>query len=140
MPTLLPWTSVEVGDLDIFAPAVPCLLVYTWYVEGEPDSTVTYFWQDEGTGIIHHELLFNAPVSYEEAMNWAQEHAAAGNIERIHVRHARSQERKRSRKVRPRRASKAGQASSKKRPRATRKAAKTAKARRRLSPRAASKG
>jgi hypothetical protein len=139
MPTFLPWTSVEVGDLDIFAPAVPCLFVYTRYVEDKPDSTVTYFWQDETTGIIHHELLFNAPVSYEAAMSWAQEHAAAGNIERIHVRHARSQEPRRSRKVRSRRVSKAGQASSKKRPRATRKAAKTAKARRRPSPRAASK-
>ena len=65
MPTLLPWASAEVGDLDIFAPAVPCLFVYTWYIDGEPDSTVSYFWQDEGTGIIHHELLFNAPVPYE---------------------------------------------------------------------------
>ena len=41
MPTLLPWTSVAIGDLDVFAPALPSLVVYTWYVDGEPESTVT---------------------------------------------------------------------------------------------------
>jgi len=89
MPTLLPWTSAEIGDLDIFAPAIPCLLVNTWYVDGEPDSTVSYFWQDEQTGIVHHELLLHAPVAYEDAMEWATAHAAGNDIERIHVRHAR---------------------------------------------------
>ena len=138
MPRLLPWTSVEVGDLDIFAPAVPCLFVYTWYVDGEPDSTVTYFWQDEGSGIIHHELLLSAPVSYEEAMNWAREHAAASDIERIHVRHARSKAAGRNRKKRPQKVSKARRASSQDRSTAKRKT-KSAKARRRPSPRAAAK-
>ncbi len=89
MPTLLPWSSAEIGDLDIFAPAIPCLLVNTWYVDGEPDSTVSYFWQDEQTGIVHHELLLHAPVTYQEAMDWAAAHAAGNDIERIHVRHAR---------------------------------------------------
>ena len=89
MPTLLPWSSAEVGDLDIFAPAVPCLLVNTWYVDGEPESTVSYFWQDEETGIVHHELLLQAPATFDEAMEWAAGHAAGSDIERIHVRHAR---------------------------------------------------
>lgn len=88
MATFLPWSSAEIGDLDIFAPAVPCLLVNTWYDDGGPDSTVSYFWQDERTGIVHHELLLHAPVTYEEAMDWAAAHAAGNDIERIHVRHA----------------------------------------------------
>ena len=127
MPTLLPWMSVEVGDLDIFAPAVPCLFVYTWYVDGEPDSTVTYFWQDEGTGFIHHELLFNAPVPYDEAMDWAREHASESNIERIHVRHARSKLAGRGQRKKPVKASKTQKASAKKRATTKRKPAKAGK-------------
>lgn len=96
MPTLLPWSSVEIGDLDIFAPTVPSLFVYTWYPDDEPESTVAYFWQDEGTGLIRHELLFNAPVSYDEAIKWAQDHASKSDIKRIHVRHARSRLTRRS--------------------------------------------
>jgi len=106
--------TVEVGDLDIFAPAVPCLLVNTWYVDGEPDSTVTYFWQDEGTGTIHYELLFNAPVPYDEAMKWADEHASKSNIKRIHVRHARPKLAGPGRAKRLVKASKAPKASAKK--------------------------
>ena len=34
MPTLLPWTTIAIGDLEIFAPAVPCLVVNTWYIDG----------------------------------------------------------------------------------------------------------
>jgi len=127
MPTLLPWMSVEVGDLDIFAPAVPCLLVYTWYVDGEPDSTVTYFWQDAGTGIIHHELLFNASVPYDVAMKWAQVHASTSNIERIHVRHARPKLAGRGRGKRLVKTSKAPKASAKKRASTKRKTATAGK-------------
>ncbi len=50
MATLLSWTSVGIGDLDIFVPSPPCLVVYTSYVDDEPESSVTYFWQDESTG------------------------------------------------------------------------------------------
>jgi len=139
MPRLLPWTIAEVGDLDIFTPAAPCLLVYTWYVDGEPDSTVSYFWQDEGTGIIHHELLFNAPVPYEDAMNWAQEHASASNIERIHVRHARPAGAGRQRAKITRRPVKAARVFGRKQTSAKRKAAMGAKAKRRSSPRKSSK-
>jgi hypothetical protein len=86
--TLIPWTTVEVGDLDIFTPAVPCLVVNTWYMDDdEPDSTVTYFWQDEATGLINHEIVFAGPVSFEAALTWAQEHAPTRSIERIHVKH-----------------------------------------------------
>jgi hypothetical protein len=86
--TLIPWTTVEVGDLDIFAPAVPCLVVNTWYIDDdEPDSTVSYFWQDEATGLINHEIVFAGPVSFEAALAWAQEHAPTRSIERIHVKH-----------------------------------------------------
>jgi hypothetical protein len=56
MPTLMPWTTVEIGDVDLFSPSLPSLVVYTWYVDDEPESSVVYFWRDEDTGIVHHEL------------------------------------------------------------------------------------
>lgn len=87
MATLVPWTTIEVGDLEIFAPAVPCLVVNTWYIDDQPDSTVTYFWQDEATGLINHEIVFAEPVGFEAALAWAQEHAPTRGIERIHVKH-----------------------------------------------------
>lgn len=87
MATLVPWTAIEVGDLEIFAPAVPCLLVNTWYAEDHPESTVTYFWQDESTGLIRHEIVFAEPVGFEAALSWAQAHAPTRAVERIHVKH-----------------------------------------------------
>ncbi len=90
MPTLLPWTSVEIGDLDVFIPSPPCLVVYTFYADDEPESTVSFFWQEESTGIVHHQLLFMEPVPFETALKWAQEHAPTRSIERIHVKHART--------------------------------------------------
>jgi hypothetical protein len=65
MPTLMPWTTVEIGDVDIFSPALPSLVVYTWYVDDEPESSVVYFWRDENTGIVHHELVFVGPATFE---------------------------------------------------------------------------
>jgi hypothetical protein len=90
MATLLSWTSVGIGDLDIFVPSPPCLVVYTSYTYDEPESSVTYFWQDEGTGLLHHELVYQQPVSFETAVAWAQEHAPTRSVERIHVKHART--------------------------------------------------
>lgn len=90
MPTLMPWTTIEIGDLDIFAPALPSLVVYTWYVDDEPESTVTLFWRDDDSGMTHHELLLVAPVTFEEAVAHARQEAPKRNVERIHVRHARS--------------------------------------------------
>jgi hypothetical protein len=29
MATLLSWTSLGIGDLDVFLPSPPCLVVYT---------------------------------------------------------------------------------------------------------------
>ena len=52
MANLLPWSTVEIGDLDIFTPMLPSLVVYTWYVDDQPESTITYFWRDEDTGTI----------------------------------------------------------------------------------------
>ena len=89
MPTIIPWSSIEIGDLDVFAPSPPCLVVHTSYIDGEPESSVTFFWQDEATGLLNHEVLFLRPVGFEEALAWAQDHAPTKNIERIHVRHAR---------------------------------------------------
>lgn len=100
MPTLIPWSSIEIGDLDVFAPSPPCLVVHTSYVDGEPESSVTYFWQDEGTGLLRHELLLLQPMGFDEALAWAQEHASTKNIERIHVRHARSAKRSRAKSKR----------------------------------------
>ncbi len=90
MATLLSWTSVGIGDLDIFVPSPPCLVVYTSYIDDEPESSVTYFWQDENTGQLHHELVYQQPVSFETAVAWAQEHAPTRSVERIHVKHARA--------------------------------------------------
>jgi len=89
MATLLSWTSVGIGDLDVFIPSPPCLVVYTSYVDDQPESSVTYFSQDEKTGMLDHQLLFVAPVPFETALAWAQEHAPTRQIERIHVKHAR---------------------------------------------------
>jgi hypothetical protein len=68
------------------------LVVYTSYADYEPESTVTFFWQEEKTGIVHHQLLFMEPVPFETALKWAQEHAPTRSIERIHVKHARTKE------------------------------------------------
>jgi hypothetical protein len=89
MPTLTPWTTVEIGDVDIFSPELPSLVVYTWYVDDEPESSVVYFWRDEDTGVVQHELLFVGPVSFEAAVTHAKEKAPERNVERIHVKHAR---------------------------------------------------
>ena len=90
MATLLSWTSVGIGDLDVFVPSPPCLVVYTSYADGEPESSVTYFWRDESTGQLHHELVYQQPASFETAVAWAQEHAPTRSVERIHVKHARA--------------------------------------------------
>ena len=90
MPTLMPWTTVEIGDLDIFAPTLPSLVVYTWYVDDEPESTVTFFWRDDDTGMTQHELLLVAPVPFEEAVSHAQREAPQRKVEKIHVKHART--------------------------------------------------
>ena len=89
MPTLMPWTTVEIGDVDIFSPALPSLVVYTWYVDDETESSVVYFWRDENTGIVHHELVFVGPATFETAVARAKEKAPERSVERIHVKHAR---------------------------------------------------
>jgi hypothetical protein len=90
MATLLSCTSVGIGDLDVFLPSPPCLVVYTSYADGEPESSVTYFWQDESTGQLHHELVYQQPASFDTAVAWAHEHAPTRSVERIHVKHARA--------------------------------------------------
>ena len=90
MATMLSWTSVGIGDLDVFIPSPPCLVVYTSYSDDQPESSVTYFWQDENSGMLNHQLLYVEPVPFETALAWAQEHAPTRSIERIHVRHARA--------------------------------------------------
>jgi hypothetical protein len=90
MATLVPWTTVEIGDLDIFSPMLPSLVVYTWYVDDKPESSITYFWRDEDTGAINHELILVAPVTFEDAVARAHEEAPKRSVDRIHVKHARS--------------------------------------------------
>ncbi len=90
MATLLSWTSLGIGDLDVFLPSPPCLVVYTSYEDGVPESSVMYIWQHETTGVLHHELVYQQPVSFETAVAWAQEHAPTRSVERIHVKHARA--------------------------------------------------
>ena len=114
MPTLLPWTTVELGDLDIFAPTLPSLVVYTWYVDDKPESSITYFWRDENTGAINHELVFVAPVAFEDAVAQAHKEAPKRSVERIHAKHARSPSKLTS-KSKTKRTSKPTVASAKKR-------------------------
>ena len=95
MATLLSWSSVGIGDLDVMLPSPPCLFVYTSYVDDKPESSVTYFWQDEATGVIHHELVYIEPVPFETALAWAQDHAPTRQVERIHVKHARERKSRR---------------------------------------------
>ena len=90
MANLLPWSTVEIGDLDIFTPMLPSLVVYTWYVDDQPESTITYFWRDEDTGMIYQEHLVVAPLTFEEAVTRAQEEAPKRSVDRIYVKHARS--------------------------------------------------
>jgi hypothetical protein len=90
MATLLSWTSVGIGDLDVFVLSPPCLVVYTSYANDRPESSVTYFWQDEKTGLLNHQLLYVEPAGFETALAWAQEHAPTRGVERIHVKHARA--------------------------------------------------
>jgi len=89
MAALMPWTTVEIGDVDIFSPSLPSLVVYTWYVDEEPESSVVYFWRDEDTGTVCHELLFLGPVPFEEAVSHAKVEAPGRSVEKIHVKHAR---------------------------------------------------
>ena len=89
MATLLSLTSIGIGDLDVFLPSPPCLLVYTSYADGLPESSVTYFWQDEKTGALHHELVYLEPAPFETALAFAQTHAPTRGVERIHVKHER---------------------------------------------------
>jgi hypothetical protein len=91
MATILPWTNVEIGELDVATPAMPCLLVHTSYVDGEPESSVTFFWQDDETGFVNHEVLLLKPMEFDEALAWAKDHAATNQVQRIHVKHGRPQ-------------------------------------------------
>jgi hypothetical protein len=90
MATLLSWSSVEIGDLDVFIPSPPCLVVYTSYRGDRPESSVTHFWQDETTGALHHHLVYVEPVAFETALAWAQDHASTRGVDRIHVKHAKA--------------------------------------------------
>ena len=50
---------------------------------------MTYFWQDEKTGALHHELVYLEPAPFETALAFAQMHAPTRGVERIHVKHER---------------------------------------------------
>ncbi len=41
MATVHSLTSVEIGDVELFVPSPPCLVVNTFYVDGEPESAVS---------------------------------------------------------------------------------------------------
>jgi len=120
MATLIPWTNFEIGDLNVFSPALPSLVVYTWYVDDQPESTITYIWRDEDTGMVQHEHVLVAPLTFEQAVTRAQEEALKRNVERIHVKHARSSSKPRAK---AKRATKVSTPPSKKRAPAKRKAA-----------------
>ena len=81
-----------IGDLEVFMPSPPCLVVYTSCDDGEPESTVMYIWQHEKTGVLHHELVYQQAVPFQTAIAWAQEHAPTRDVERIHVKHARAKD------------------------------------------------
>jgi hypothetical protein len=88
MATVLSLTSVGIGDVELFMPSPPCLVVNTFYVGGEPESSVVYVWQDAETGELTSELIYMQPVPFETALAWAEENAPIRSVERIHARHA----------------------------------------------------
>jgi hypothetical protein len=88
MASVLSLASVEIGDIELFVPSPPCLVVNTFYVDGEAESSVVYVWQDGETGELKSELVYMQPVPFETALAWAEENAPARNVERIHARHA----------------------------------------------------
>jgi len=88
MATVLSLTSVGIGDMELFMPSPPCLVVNTFYVDGEPESSVSYVWQDPETGELRSELAYMQPVAFETALAWAEAHAPTRSVERIHTRHA----------------------------------------------------
>jgi len=88
MATVLSLTSVGIGDVELFMPSPPCLVVNTFYVGGEPESSVVYVWQDAETGELKSELVYMQPVPFETALAWAEENAPIRSVERIHARHA----------------------------------------------------
>jgi len=101
MATVLSLTRVGIGDVDLFMPSPPCLVVNTFYVDGEAESSVTYVWRDEETGELRSELIYMQPAGFEAALAWAKEHAPTRNVERIHTRHAPKAEPKPEPKHRP---------------------------------------
>jgi len=88
MASVLSLASVEIGDIELFVPSPPCLVVNTFYVDGEVESSVVYVWQDAETGELKSELVYMQPVPFETALAWAEENAPARSVERIHARHA----------------------------------------------------
>jgi hypothetical protein len=98
---LVPWATIEIGDLEIFAPGVPCLVVNTWYIDGSAGQHRDLLLAGQATGLINHEIVFAGSVGFDAALAWAQEHAPTRGVERIHVKHGPSQ------KKRGRRAAKA---------------------------------
>jgi hypothetical protein len=88
MATVLSLTSVGIGDVELFMPSPPCLVLNTFYVDGEPESSVVYVWQDAETGELKSELIYMQPVPFESALAWAEENAPIRSVERIHARHA----------------------------------------------------
>jgi hypothetical protein len=99
MATVLSLTSVGIGDVELFMPSPPCLVVNTFYVDDEPESSVVYVWQDAETGELKSELVYMQPVPFETALAWAEENAPARSVERIHARHAAKHEPKPKRKA-----------------------------------------
>ena len=62
MATVLSLASVGIGDMELFMPSPPCLVVNTFYVDGEPESSVSYVWQDPETGELRSELAYMQPA------------------------------------------------------------------------------
>ena len=137
MATVLSLTSVGIGDVELFMPSPPCLVVNTFYVDGEPESSVVYVWQDAETGELKSELVYMQPVPFETALAWAEENAPIRSVERIHARHAAKSQPKPApkrkapvkRKAAPRRKAAPQKAAAKRKPAPKAKAAKKAPAR-----------
>ncbi len=123
MATVLSLTSVGIGDVELFMPSPPCLVVNTFYVDGEPESSVVHVWQDAETGELKSELVYMQPVPFETALAWAEENAAARSVERIHARHAAKAKPKPAPKRRPARKAAAKAKAAPKRKAAPKKAA-----------------
>ncbi len=90
---------VGIGDLDIFVPLAAMLgRLYVLYIDDKPGEFGDfYLWQDESTGALNHELVYQQPVYVPITANRMGAGACANTQRRTHPRQARARAKKNGR-------------------------------------------